>query len=61
MSESEKAQVRAFFDALEELAEVESLHGPTSLDAAWARANVRHLRERAAAAWREGLVEQRAS
>ncbi len=47
-----RSPYRDFFEALEELELVVSLHGTASIDAVEARASVRIARESAAEAWR---------
>ncbi len=50
--EDGRSPYRSFFDALEELELVISLHGAASVEASLARAEVRRVRELAADAWR---------
>lgn len=52
----ERSPYRAFFDALEELEMVVSLHGTASLEAEMARAEVRRVRGEAAASWRRKVA-----
>lgn len=47
---------RTFFEALEELELVVSLHGTASIEASLARAEVRRVRELAAEAWRSKIA-----
>ena len=50
--EMDRSPYRTFFDALEELELVVSLHGTASFEASLARAEVRRVRELATEAWR---------
>lgn len=54
--EAFRSPYRSFFDALEQLELVVSLHGTASVEASLARAEVRRVRELAAEAWRSKIA-----